>query len=625
MVISLAQVISKGLSTYRVNDSKSSDNSGMVMNWKKEYLLIPIVFIIVLSIGVSTLTYSENNWYSWLTYKADYKRTAKTPLEIDASIDKIDLIRLRDRPISTILTIKLGTNSLMIVTEGKYLTAFNLKSKKPLWSIESPATYPSLEIINGRITIVAYSQSYVMAVDAIEGKVLWKYDKVYLPAGCLSLVKYSVFLDVNRDGILDIAFINYMDSQGQIQIKAYITVIDGSTGKLLQSINLDSGAMGSPAVGDVTGDGIEDLVVPVAGSIKIFTIDKIRGKLVLIHEYKDVYANTVSLADINGDNILDIIAEHHSMGNPYRITVISPRKGGILWSYTYGNNVPLASSPAIGDIDGDGTADIVFTVFQEYRMNNKAYGAIVAISGASHKYIFNPIVMPADLASLDLYPVLLNADGDKQLEIVVTFSDKLLILDNDGSELYVKKDIAITNTVVADDIDNDHRAEILIPIENNDEFYVMVLGASKAQVSTITITKTTTETITVTKTITSHNTITNIGNADTTTITVTQTVTEIQNSSITIPTTITKTSIITSVTTKPLVITTTETKTQILTTTITRTSYIKSGSEEGGTIRFINPLTSIAENVTNSKFMGIILLAISLGAISYAIDKLFSK
>lgn len=307
------------------------------------------------------------------------------------------------------------------------------------------------------------------------------------------------------------------------------------------------------------------------------------------------------------------------MGNPYRITAISPKKDDILWSYTYGDNVPLASSPAIGDIDGDGVVDIVFTVFQEYKINNKAYGAIVAISGLTHRYIFNPIVMPADLTSLDLYPVLIDADKDKQLEIIVTFSNKLLILDNDGSELYIKKDITIANTIIADDVDNDNRAEILIPIENNGKFYIMVLGASKSQVSTVTVTKTSTKTITVT--ITSHNTITSTTSANITTVTVTQTITEVKSTNITIPTTITKTSTITSVTTKPLVITTTETKTQTLTTTMTRTSYIK----KEGTIRFINPLTSIAENVTNSIFMGIVLLAISLGAISYAIDKLFSK
>ncbi|MFJ9706426.1 FG-GAP and VCBS repeat-containing protein [Streptomyces sp. NPDC101234] len=190
------------------------------------------------------------------------------------------------------------------------------------------------------------------------------------------------------------------------------------------------------ALGDVTGDGKDDLLVswsiladyaPVAQATVIYR-GAAGGKLVKGPRLPDgFYGSTLRTADVNHDGYADVVAglPYEMLGDPMvpkggsRLMVLY---GGTLKTSRFteetaglpvkGPFMPLTfgSAPAVGDVDGDGYADVAFSV----RPRTGPEEVILLRGSAGGLTTEGARSVPGGSAEL------LDTDGRRPAELVVT-------------------------------------------------------------------------------------------------------------------------------------------------------------------------------------------------------------
>jgi hypothetical protein len=166
--------------------------------------------------------------------------------------------------------------------------------------------------------------------------------------------------DVTGDGIADI-FVG-AGAGGAPHVKLF----DGVTGVELRSFfAYDPAFRGgvSVAVGDVTGDGTADFVVAAGpgGGPHVRVFDGVSGDLVhSFFAYDPGFRNglNVAVGDVNGDGLADIVTGTRQGGAPH-VKVFDGMSSSELRSFfAYDVGFLGGVNVAVGDVNGDGMADI---------------------------------------------------------------------------------------------------------------------------------------------------------------------------------------------------------------------------------------------------------------------------
>jgi hypothetical protein len=257
--------------------------------------------------------------------------------------------------------------------------------------------------------------------------------------------------DDNNDGAIDLCDIPDVlvvaaNSSGSPGVLGHAYLLDGETGVEHFMIPTPVDHTVTPAIGDIDGDGLPEIVTCVSnGFLVAFEHD---GTLKWTGDdaWPDVYSGAIALADLDNDGNVEIIAGNFVADNNGQRLWTAPQPAGN-WSAT-----------AAADLDGDGELEVV--------LGNASYHA----DGSLH--YSNPAVQPG-------YPQIANLDDDPQPEVIVMNGNGIAMLEHDGTTKFVDQrptgdPVGFTGWLrpaTVHDFDGDNVAEFAVSSANHYSVY----------------------------------------------------------------------------------------------------------------------------------------------------------
>ena len=153
--------------------------------------------------------------------------------------------------------------------------------------------------------------------------------------------------DIDGDKLLDVVIVDN---------KGWLRAFSGSQGNLFLEKKVDGNMWAPPALHDLTGDGISEIAIASDnGKVSVFNG---KGQRLWVSEENigigGVY-NRLALHDVNGDKTTDVIVPSSTKG----LVALDGNRGWEIWNTASITKGMIISAPLITDLDDDGTKDAV--------------------------------------------------------------------------------------------------------------------------------------------------------------------------------------------------------------------------------------------------------------------------
>ena len=302
---------------------------------------------------------------------------------------------------------------------------------------------------DGKPEIVAPTTHGVYALNGEDGSILWRFSTLrgtFAPS----------LGDLDNDGRLEVIFGG---------LSGYIFVLNGEDGSLLWERFFGTWVGGSIALGDIDDDGwLEAVFGAFNGYVYAFNGED-GSPLWSFNTTKRWVDASVSVGDVDGDDELEVIVAAFGEYKNSSIFALNGGDGSILWNFSFLFGADY-SIPAIGDVNGDGVAEIIFGA-----LDHNVY----CISGKNGSLLwkFQTGHSPSNPLALG------DVNGDDRLDVIITSYDGYLYALNgsDGRLLWRYWIGNSLNSPMLADLDGDGDLEIVVGDADGDLYALDVRNA----------------------------------------------------------------------------------------------------------------------------------------------------